>query len=92
MARVTAEDCLKKVETRFELANLAAERARMLLRGAKPVVETENREVVTALREIAQGMVYFMKPEAEEPDPPHKSGDQVDALSTEHPKIAEGGR
>ena len=65
MARITVEDCLRKVESRFELVLLAAGRVKMLLRGAKPVVESENKEVVTALREIAEGRVYFVKPDSE---------------------------
>jgi DNA-directed RNA polymerase subunit omega len=65
MARITVEDCLRKVESRFELVLLAAGRVKMLLRGAKPVVESDNKEVVTALREIAEGKVYFVKPEPE---------------------------
>jgi DNA-directed RNA polymerase subunit omega len=64
MARITVEDCLRKVESRFELVLLAAGRVKMLLRGAKPVVESENKEVVTALREIAEGKVYFVKPDS----------------------------
>ena len=63
MARITVEDCLKKVESRFELVLLAAGRAKMLLSGAKPVVDTDNRQIVTALREVAEGKVEFVKPE-----------------------------
>lgn len=57
MARVTVEDCLEKVDNRFMLATVAVRRAKQLLRGARPLVETENKEVVTALREIAEGVV-----------------------------------
>lgn len=57
MARITVEDCLEKIPNRFELVLLAARRAGQLLRGAKPLLETDNREVVTALREIAAGLV-----------------------------------
>jgi DNA-directed RNA polymerase subunit omega len=66
MARITVEDCLKKVGGRFELVILAAGRAKRLLAGAKPVVDADNREVVTALREVADGKVYFVEPEAKE--------------------------
>ena len=62
MARITVEDCLKSVESRFELVILAARRAKMLLKGAKPLVQTDNRYVVTALREIAAGKVKFIHP------------------------------
>jgi DNA-directed RNA polymerase subunit omega len=57
MARITVEDCLEKVSNRFELVLLATKRARQLFQGAKPLVEIANREIVTALREIAAGKV-----------------------------------
>jgi DNA-directed RNA polymerase subunit omega len=57
MARVTVEDCLEKVTSRFELVILASKRAKQLFKGAKPLLETDNREIVTALREIAAGKV-----------------------------------
>lgn len=63
MARITVEDCLKKVESRFELVMLAARRAKMIMKGAKPLVETGNRPIVTALREVAAGKVRFIHPE-----------------------------
>ena len=57
MARITVEDCLSKVLNRFELVMLASKRARQLFRGAKPLIVSDNREVVVALREIAAGEV-----------------------------------
>jgi len=57
MARITVEDCLKKVNNRFALVMLAAKRTKQLLQGAKPLLDVDNREVVTALREIAAGKV-----------------------------------
>jgi len=63
MARITVEDCLKKVESRFELVILAARRAKMIMKGAKPLVDTDNRSIVTALREVAGGKVQFKRPE-----------------------------
>ncbi len=59
MARVTVEDCLEKVPNRFALVVLAAERARQIARGASPLVDCDNKPAVTALREIAAGMVDF---------------------------------
>ncbi|HSB05925.1 MAG TPA: DNA-directed RNA polymerase subunit omega [Thermodesulfobacteriota bacterium] len=61
MARITVEDCLKSVESRFELVILAARRSKMVMKGAKPLVERDNRPIVTALREIAAGKVKFVK-------------------------------
>jgi len=57
VARVTVEDCLKKMTNPFELVILGAKRARQLIKGARPLVESDNREVVLALREIAAGKV-----------------------------------
>jgi len=57
MSRITVEDCLKKVDNRFELVLLASKRARQLFKGAKPLIDSESREVVVALREIADGKV-----------------------------------
>ena len=59
MARVTVEDCLEKVPNRFALTILAAERARQLSKGAKPLLECDNKPAVTALREIADAKVAF---------------------------------
>lgn len=59
MARVTVEDCLEKVPNRFALTILAAERARQLSKGGKPLVECDNKTAVTSLREIADGKVKF---------------------------------
>jgi DNA-directed RNA polymerase subunit omega len=66
MARITVEDCLKKVESRFELVILAARRAKMIMKGAKPLVETDNRPIVAALREVAAGEVKFVDPKERE--------------------------
>jgi DNA-directed RNA polymerase subunit omega len=57
VARITVEDCLNKIPNRFELVMLASKRARQLFKGAKPLVDADNREVVVALREIAAGEV-----------------------------------
>ncbi len=66
MARITVEDCLRTVESRFELVILAARRAKMIMRGAKPLVDADNRPIVTALREVAVGKVKFIHPEDKE--------------------------
>ena len=62
MARITLEDCLEKVSNRFELVLLASKRARQLIQGARPLVGADNREIVTALREIAAGRVRPLRP------------------------------
>ena len=58
MARVTVEDCVDKVENRFELVLLASHRARGISKGAPPTVERDNdKNPVVALREIAETTV-----------------------------------
>lgn len=57
MARVTIEDCLKRVDNMYELVHLATKRARQLYKGSDPLVKSRNRVIVTALREIAAGKV-----------------------------------
>lgn len=70
MARITVEDSLEKVPSRFALVVLAAKRSKELLRGAKPMVSSENRAIVTALREIAAGKVGYdeVKPSIKKPN------------------------
>ena len=63
MARITVEDCLEKVPNRFELVLLGARRATQLLKGARPLVQSDNKEVVAALREVAEGKVNMKYPE-----------------------------
>lgn len=65
MARVTVEDCLDRIPSRFALVLVAAKRTRQLLKGADPRVRSKNREAVTALREIATGTVYVEEDIAE---------------------------
>lgn len=60
MARITVEDCLKQVDSRFSLVHLAAQRVRQLKDGAVPYLPPRNKEIVTGLREIAMGAVYAM--------------------------------
>jgi DNA-directed RNA polymerase subunit omega len=55
MARVTVEDCIDKVENRFELVLLAAHRARMVSSGSQITIDRDNdKNPVVALREIAE--------------------------------------
>ena len=63
MARVTVEDCLKENSNRFALVHLVTKRAKQILRGA-PLLGIQSRKknnkyVVSALREVAEGLVNF---------------------------------
>ena len=58
MARITVEDCLNRIDNRFEMVMTATKRARPIANGADPLVEEENdKPTVIALREIADGLV-----------------------------------
>jgi len=58
MARVTIEDCLEKVDSRFSLVHLAVRRVLQLRSGAPRFLDApKNKEIVLALREIAAGKV-----------------------------------
>ncbi len=61
MARISVEDCLQRVPNRFALVQLASARTKQLLKGSKPRVQTDNKEVVLALREIAAGKATPVK-------------------------------
>ena len=66
MARITVEDCLDRIPNRFQLAMVAVKRAKMLLRGARPLVESSNKEIVTSLREIASAEIKLLEEGAPE--------------------------
>ena len=58
VARVTVEDCIEKVENRFDLVLMAAHRARMISAGAQITVDRDNdKNPVVALREIGDGAI-----------------------------------
>ena len=58
MARITVEDCIKKIQNRFDLVVIAAQRARQIGAGAPINVErNKDKNPVVALREISEGKV-----------------------------------
>ncbi len=57
MARITVEDCLKKIPNRFQLTLAATYRARQILQGHTPKIDSDDKATVIALREIAAGHV-----------------------------------
>jgi DNA-directed RNA polymerase subunit omega len=62
LARVTIEDCLKNVDNRFTLVHLAAKRIRQVREGADLLVKaSNNKDVVTVLREIAANRIVAKK-------------------------------
>ena len=58
MARMTIEDCLKRVDNSFRLVHMAAARVRQIREGSEYLVSSpKNEDIVVALREIAAGKV-----------------------------------
>ena len=58
MARITVEDCLKKIDSQYDLVLLAKERTSQLNAGDPPLVEKDNdKNTVVALREIGEGKI-----------------------------------
>ena len=65
MARVTIQDCLRKVPNRFLLVHMAAKRVRQIREGGERLVDSgKNEDAVAALREIAAGKVGIKPEEA----------------------------
>ncbi len=64
MARITIDDCLKRVPNRFVLVHLAAKRVRQMREGHEYLVASpKNEDIVVALREIAADKVFVMNPD-----------------------------
>ena len=58
MARITVEDCLKKIDSQYDLVLLAKERTAQLNSGDKPLVSEDNdKHTVISLREIGEGKI-----------------------------------
>jgi len=65
VARITVEDCLEKVGTRFELVHMAARRVRQIREGSDYLVYSpKNEDIVVSLREIAAGKVVQTEDES----------------------------
>jgi DNA-directed RNA polymerase subunit omega len=67
VARITIEDCLKRVNNRFILVNMAAKRVRQIREGSEYLVSSpKNEDIVVALREIAAGKIIIREGKEEE--------------------------
>jgi DNA-directed RNA polymerase subunit omega len=63
LARITLEDCLKRVENRFKLVHMAAARVRQIREGSEYLVSSpKNEDIVVALREVAAGKIIEKQP------------------------------
>ena len=62
MARVTIEDCLKRIDNAYDICSLASQRAKDILDGSEPKIDYQGKPSVVALKEIAEGLIdmtYF---------------------------------
>ncbi len=67
MARITIEDCLSKIPSRFLLVNMAVKRVRQIREGSEYLVNSpKNEDIVVALREIAAKKITLKLPETVE--------------------------
>jgi DNA-directed RNA polymerase subunit omega len=67
VARITIEDCLRKVSNRFLLVNMVAQRVRQIREGSDYLVSSpKNEDVVVALREVAAGKIDIIEDEEAE--------------------------
>jgi len=67
VARITIEDCLKRVKNRFLLVNMAAKRVRQIREGSEYLVSSpKNEDIVVALREVAAGKITIKEEKKEE--------------------------
>ena len=101
MARVTVEDCIKVIESRFELILIAAERSRILSKGAEPLLERDrDKNPVVALREIAEKKLNLdqtketlvkglQKYHEEVLTEPHEDDNTKEELVVEKPQLSE---
>lgn len=95
MARVTVEDCIDKVENRFELVLLASHRARQISSGGSITIERDNdKNPVIALREIAdetlspgdlkEDLIHSLQKHVEVDEPEHDRGDSPTLPASAH--------
>jgi DNA-directed RNA polymerase subunit omega len=67
VARITIEDCLKRVTNRFLLVNMVAKRVRQIREGSDYLVSSpKNEDIVVALREVAAGKIVKVESEEKE--------------------------
>ncbi len=99
MARVTVEDCIDKVDNRFELVLLASHRARLISQGAQITIDRDNdKNPVVALREIAdetlspgdlkEDLIHSLQKHVEVDEPEAEAPEMIDRGSAETAEAA----
>lgn len=85
MARITVEDCLKRIPNRFMLVNMVAKRVRQMREGSEYLVSSpKNEDVVIALREVAAGRITVKS--TKPADGPAAAADPVPAAEAAEPQ------
>ena len=99
MARVTVEDCIDKVDNRFELVLLASHRARLISQGAQITIDRDNdKNPVVALREIAdetlspgdlkEDLIHSLQKHVEVDEPEAEAPEMIDRAADESVEAA----
>jgi DNA-directed RNA polymerase subunit omega len=91
MARVTVEDCIDKVDNRFDLVLLASHRARTISSGSQITIDRDNdKNPVVALREIADETIELPRIEQDlikslsrSPEPEPADEEVLDLIPTD---------
>lgn len=100
MARVTVEDCIDKVDNRFELVLLASHRARLISQGAPITIDRDNdKNPVVALREIAdqtispddmrEGLIHAIQKHVEVDEPETEAAPLLTADKAARPVLGQ---
>ncbi|MCF3641669.1 DNA-directed RNA polymerase subunit omega [Rhizobium sp. TRM95111] len=101
MARVTVEDCIDKVDNRFELVLLASHRARLISQGAAITIDRDNdKNPVVALREIAdetlspgdlkEDLIHSLQKHVEVDEPEPDPASLITTAETDGFEVVEG--
>lgn len=84
MARITVEDCLKRVPNRFLIVNMAAKRVRQIREGSEYLVSSpKNEDIVVALREIAAGKIQLAPEGGKAKEPVEEVAVEAEAVTAE---------
>ena len=90
MARITIEDCLEKIPSRFQLVHMAAKRVRQIREGSEYLVSSpKNEDIVVALREIAADKVRVKTDDIEIEEPSEAAGLPEILEASETPEVEE---
>lgn len=90
MARISIEDCQKKLPNRFALVMTAAHRARQLLDNAPAMVKAKNKEAVLALREIAEGRITMEQEELPQLEEELSGAEEIEITADSVESVEEG--